>query len=57
VKLVKVKLLIGATEGAAGETVEVSESRAKSLIRGGAGQPANKTAAKAVDEPYPKDKK
>ena len=56
-KLVKVKLLIGATEGAAGETIEVSESRAKSLIRGGAGQPANKTAAKAVDEPYPKDKK
>ncbi len=47
----KVKLLIGAREGKAGETVDVSDSRGKQLVRGGIAQPANKTAAKVVEEP------
>jgi len=50
---VKVKFLIGAREGKAGETVDVPDARGKQLVRGGIARPANKTAAKVVEEPKP----
>lgn len=43
---VKVKLLVGAREGKAGDEVEVSPERARQLIGGGAAQPTTKPAAR-----------
>lgn len=43
---VKVRLLIGAREGKAGDDVEVSAARARQMFRGSVAQPATKPAAK-----------
>lgn len=43
---VKVRLMIGAREGAAGDVVKVSPERAKQLVDGGVAQPATKPAAR-----------
>ena len=45
---VKVRLMVGAREGAAGEEHEVAPARARQLIAGGVARPATKPAAKKV---------
>ena len=45
---VKMLLMSGAREGAAGDEVEVSPARAKQLRDGGVARPATKPAAKKI---------
>lgn len=49
---VNVVLLVDADEGQAEQTVNVPASRAKTLIRGGAAQPASKDDAATLDALY-----